>query len=202
MLNLGTINGVNLSLISPFTSSNGDIYYFVDGNGDRSPTDTPGATYDAILRQRLDDLFNSGSDTNATSRSVVIEGTNLGDPSVSYRLTLPTSSELAAIRTQNGGPPTGWANASGTNVATYHTADSYGSDRHSIFGLTNGQTYSRVGLEEDSISSQFVAIKVETILNPVYTLTASLASVSEGSTATFTLSTTNVASGTSVFYSI
>ena len=73
MLNLGTINGVNLSLISPFTSSNGDIYYFVDGNGDRSPTDTPGATYDAILRQRLDDLFNSGSDTNATSRSVVIE---------------------------------------------------------------------------------------------------------------------------------
>ena len=140
MLNLGTINGVNLSLISPFTSSNGDIYYFVDGNGDGSPTDTPGATYDATLRQLLDDLFNSGSDTNSTSRSVVIDGTNLGDPSVSYRLTLPTISELAAIRTQTGGSPTGWATASEPNVATYHTADSYGSDRHSIFGLTNGHT--------------------------------------------------------------
>jgi hypothetical protein len=198
MLNLGTFSGINLNLISPFSTANGDVYYFVDSNGDGSAINNPGATFDAILRQRLDSLLNSGSDTTITQRSVLIEGLSGSTPS--YRLTLPTLSELATIRSQTGGlPPTGWATQPDGHVATYHSADRYAADKHSIFGLSNGETYSRSGLEEDAVSEQFVALKVEVI--PTYILsTGSI--VEEGGTATFVLRTAGVSDGTPIPYTI
>jgi hypothetical protein len=194
-INLGIFQGINLNLIAPSVASDGKTYYMLDANGDGTSINSPGQTVDAVLRSTLDNLFNNGNDTTADSRTTVLG---------SYRLSLPTISEFQNLRSSTSGiPPVGWAYnpVPSGQVATYHVADQYGSNMHSIFGLSNGETYSRGGLEVDSISTQFVALKVESI-SPSYALYASSSSTSEGATATFTLSTTNVATGTVIPYTI
>jgi hypothetical protein len=155
-INLGTYTdsgeSFKINLISPFTTSDGSTYYLLDANGDGSSENIAGQVVDAVLRETLDTFFNKGSDTSINQRTV-----NLG----AYQLSLPTIAELSQIRSESGGlPPTGWiyiANNGSEQVSTYHTADRYAADGHSIFGLTNGVTYSRAGLETDSVSRQFVA---------------------------------------------
>jgi hypothetical protein len=147
-----------LNLISPYKLANGDTYYYLDANGDGksdAPTESNWSTPDAVLRQALDVLFNNSADTSSNTRSVVLGG---------YKLSLPTVAELTTIRAKTGGaPPQGWSYVPQGHVATYHTADQWAENSHSIFGLSNGQTYSRGGLETDNISQQFVAIKVESV---------------------------------------
>jgi hypothetical protein len=83
---------------------------------------------------------------------------------------------------------------------TYWTADAVGTN-HILYAFADGNMYVRGNSEY-----QFVAVKVTenspVVATPTYNLSAANSSVNEGSTATFTLKTTNVASGTSVDYSL
>ena len=143
----------------------------------------------AISHDALDVLFNNGSDTTATelelgqddARSIVVGNT---------QYVLLTKDELLG---------------SGVNrLNEWWTADSYSPEYH---------VYVRGPGIENIISSTAdsgvnmlwpggLFAMVQKIELPTYTLTSPASSVNEGSTATFTLNTTNVASGTSGPYSI
>jgi hypothetical protein len=144
---------------------------------------------DARQHSLLNDLFNNSSGTTSTDRSVIKAG---------YTLELPTLSELQSVRATASGLPAGWGGVA--PAMTYWTADAVGTN-HILYAFADGNTYIRGNSEY-----QFVAVKVTenspVVATPTYNLSAANSTVNEGSTATFTLKTTNVASGTSVDYSL
>jgi hypothetical protein len=134
----------NVNLIAPFITSDGRLFYYLDGNGD-GIANLP----DVVLREGLDHLFTGGSDTSSTSRT-----TTFGN----YVLSLPTTDELAKVRQESGNkPPTNWAV---NGASTYHAANVYAENGHSIFGLSGGTVYERPQYESDSLSNQYVAIEI------------------------------------------
>ncbi|MCF8163675.1 MAG: hypothetical protein K9J78_07480, partial [Polynucleobacter sp.] len=143
----------------------------------------------AISHDALDVLFNNGSDTTATelelgqddARSIVVGNT---------QYVLLTKDELLG---------------SGVNrLNEWWTADSYSPEHHVyVRGPGNENTISSTA--DSGVNMLWpggLFAMVQKIELPTYTLTSLASSVNEGSTATFTLNTTNVASGTSVPYSI
>ena len=101
-IGLGTVSGLNLNLINPYTTSSGNTYYFVDKGGDGSPDtratvtarETAGlfpAYFDTVTHDELDTLFNAGSDTTDSldTRQIIVGN---------YELVLPSLSELQAMR--------------------------------------------------------------------------------------------------------
>jgi hypothetical protein len=121
-LNLGTISGVNLNLISPIVVG-GKTFYFVDQNGDGQATysATAPAVDDSIDHIKLNNLFNKGLPTTAAdaNRSIVVGG---------YTVRLATQNDIFSIRTTyNYAPPPGWRGNLATNIPTlnvnFSTAD-------------------------------------------------------------------------------
>ena len=138
---------IQLSLISPIQAGS-STYYYLDASGDGQPWMDGGVHPDMDTRSHvvLRDLFNAGSDITATSRSIVLG---------SYKLELPTLTELQGIRSQTGGLPAGWG---GTSPAfTFWTADKT-VEGHSLFAFASGDTLSRSDDE-----GQHVAVKVTRI---------------------------------------
>ena len=90
--------------------------------------------------------------------------------------------------------------ALGALQKSYTTQDSA---TYSVVSTSAGYSYISVNSSSTadySINGSFTADEVNT--NPTYLLRSDITTVNEGSTATFTLTTTNVASGTSVPYTI
>ena len=115
-LNFGNIAGVNLHLISPIVVG-GKKFYFLDQNldGQAGCVQVPvpcTTTDDEIDHIKLNNLFNKGLPTTATSRSITVQG---------YTLSLATNSDLFNIRSQYlyKSPP-GWDLSTGVN---YSSAD-------------------------------------------------------------------------------
>jgi microcompartment protein CcmK/EutM len=82
-------------------------------------------------------------------------------------------------------------------------SDYYGSKSYSISSNSAGYSYISVNstsTSDYSITANFVADQI--IRNPTYSIYAAAYSVNEGSTAIFSLSTTNLAAGTSVPYTL
>ena len=128
--------------------------------------------------------FNEGSTATFT-----LSTTNVaGGTSISYSISGVSASDVT------GGSLSGSVNVGSNGQATISVplvADTFTEGNETLTVTVQGQSASTTVV--DSSTSPLV---------PTYTLTASAASVNEGSTATFTLSTTNVAAGTGVNYLI
>ena len=102
-IDLGTLSGLRLNLIAPWTDSDGSVYYFVDTSGDGKAWDFGGAAEDVVTHDQLDALFNGAVDTTDVSatRNLTV-GT--------YRLTLPSATEWTGIYSDKNFqyPPVDW----------------------------------------------------------------------------------------------
>jgi hypothetical protein len=167
--------------LGTYSSSNGSLTLNLI-----KPQTVDGSTY-----YYLDASGNGGTDSSdAKPLSLLNElaGKTLGG----YKLEIPSLSELQSLRAANNGLPSGWG-----GVAPAYT---YWSSGSTLLAFADGRTYDR-----QSSESQFVALKVaasDSQNSSLYSLIASNSSVNEGSSISFVLRTTNVASGTSVDYSI
>ena len=189
-LQLGTVSGVNLSLLSPVTRANGKTYYIVDLDNDGVITSA-----DHASRVTLDQLFNNGNDRTDTQSTGAVAGVDDARTLIvnGYTLVNPTTTEFVALRSELGNVlPTGWYDSN------YATATLVASNVHHNVSFTQNITYTNLN---DTV---YPGLFVMQVLGSVatYSLSASSASLNEGSTATFTLTTTNVASGTSVPYAL
>jgi methionine-rich copper-binding protein CopC len=135
-LQLGTVSGVNLSLISPVTLANGKKYYIVDLNKDGVITSD-----DHISHVTLDQLFNNGNDRTDTQASGAVAGVDDARTVIvnGYTLVNPTTTELIAIRTEKANVlPTGW------HDSNYATATLVSSNVHHNVGFTTNITYTNL----------------------------------------------------------
>ena len=124
ILRLGTVNGIDLTLLGPVTL-NGKTYYYWDRSGDGLSDNA-----DAVSHNDLDTLLNNGDDTFDTqsdghigdddARSVIIAN-NLA----SYTLVLPNTTELNGLFSSHS--PPGWSDIAywsatrGPNTETHET---------------------------------------------------------------------------------
>lgn len=149
-IDLGTVSGVRLNLVSKAVTSDGKVYFHLDVNGNGS-----GDTSDLINHDSLDTLFNGGTDTTGSStptlgvdteRSVIVNG---------YTVVLPTLAELQALYNDPlPNPPSGWPQSGGI----WWTADLQQSQFHKQFGMYNG--VSSYGADGGISGSQYVALRV------------------------------------------
>jgi hypothetical protein len=149
-IDLGTVSGVRLNLVSKAVTSDGKVYFHLDVNGNGS-----GDTSDLINHDSLDTLFNAGTDTTGSStpslgvdteRSVIVNG---------YTVVLPTLAELQALYNDPlPNPPSGWPSSGGI----WWTADLQQSQFHKQFGMYNGT--SSYGADGGVTGSQYVALRV------------------------------------------
>ena len=172
----------SVNLIAPYTTTSGKTYYYLDANGNNSSALVNGATQDYISHDTLDYFFNAGTNTTVDARTVAYGG---------YIFKLPSKADFDALRLDSpNNPPVGWG--PGVPQATYWTADVSG-DGHVLYALNDGQIYGR----SDS-DLQYAAFEVV----GTYALSTSAVTVNEGSSITFTLTTTNVPNGTLWNYSL
>ena len=134
-IDLGTVSGVRLNLVSKAVMADGSVYFHLDVNGNGSGDNADKLTHDA-----LDTLFNAGANTTAsalptlgqdTDRSVIVNG---------YTLVLPTQAELQALYNDPlPNPPTGWPTYA-MGIGMWWTADFVASytDSHSQFNVYGG----------------------------------------------------------------
>ena len=106
VLRLGTVAGVDLNLIHPYTSATGKTYYLLDINGDGNSTSA-----DFVGHDTTDRLFNGGEDTYDTQPNGAVAGVDDARTLIvgGYTLVQPTNAEIIALRNAlNYTFPTGW----------------------------------------------------------------------------------------------
>jgi hypothetical protein len=175
-INLGTYSSPAgnfvLNLTAPITTSAGKTYYFLDANGDGSSALVNGVPLDALSHDVLDYLFNFGSDTTASARTV-----NYTVNGLTYQFRLPTVVEYDALKADSiSDPPVGWA--PGNPHATYWTADLSGG-YHSLYALNDGQVRSGATWP-DGTSKQSVAFELVSLPPTTVSFTSTTTSTNEG----------------------
>ena len=158
MIDLGTVSGLRLNLIAPWTASDGSVYYFVDASGDGKAWDFMGADEDVISHIELDEFFNNGQDTTDV---ISTRTRDVGE----YRLTLPSLIEWSDMYADAlfQYPPTGWQThnywtSTMVNSSTHviHTADD-------VWGV---DAVGNVSFEYSDADTSFVVLRVEPTVNP------------------------------------
>lgn len=137
-LDLGLLAGIDLHLIKPFTTSSGKTYYVLD-------RDRSGAVglEDAVSHAILDTIFNGGADMTNTQANGAVAGVNDARTIVlsNYTLVLPTTAELAELRTAMATTlVSGWP--AGDNVYASATQ-------------VTGNVHQNVSLSKDAVYSNF-----------------------------------------------
>ncbi|NBP40474.1 MAG: hypothetical protein EBV34_18980, partial [Betaproteobacteria bacterium] len=105
-IRLGTVNGVSLNLIYPYTTSKGKTYYLLDLNNDGKSSSA-----DFIGHDKTDLLFNGGNDTFDTQLTGAVAGVDDARTIVvsGYTIVQPTYDEIVALRSERAFVfPTGW----------------------------------------------------------------------------------------------
>ena len=130
ILRLGTVNGIDLTLLGPVTL-NGKTYYYWDRSGDGLSDNA-----DAVSHNDLDTLLNNGDDTLDTqsdghigdddARSVIIAN-NLA----SYTLVLPNTTELSGLLSSHS--PPGWS-----DIAYWSATQGPNTETHETIAYGNG----------------------------------------------------------------
>ena len=103
-LDLGTINGVHLKLIGRYITDAGKTYYYLDVSDNGLE-----GTLDRLTHDKLDQLFNNGTDTAATQANGAVVGVDDARTLIvsnlpggrDYTVVLPTRAELVALRTND-----------------------------------------------------------------------------------------------------
>uniref|UniRef100_UPI0039BD16FD Ig-like domain-containing protein n=1 Tax=Limnohabitans sp. TaxID=1907725 RepID=UPI0039BD16FD len=148
-LQLGTVSGVNLNLISPVTLANGKTYYIVDLNNDGVITDA-----DPISHVTLDLLFNNGSDRTDTQPTGAVAGVDDARTLIvnGYTLVNPTTTEFIALRSALGNVlPTGWVDSN------YATSTLVASNVHHNVSFKSNITYTNLN---DTVYPGFFVVQV------------------------------------------
>ena len=146
------------TLINPYISINGKTYFYIDVNGDGIAS-----IDDVVSRDQLSVYFNDGQTiTESLDTRTYVVNTSDG---TSTTFKLPTTDELSQLRQSLISEgieslPQGWY--SGPPAYTFVTANySEETGLHTIFGLGNGGSYSRMGFELDSVAGQPAVVNVE-----------------------------------------
>lgn len=152
-LNLGTLAGVDLHLVNPYTSSDGKTFYLLDLSRDGALTTT-----DAVGHATLDVIFNNGYDTGDSQANGAVAGVDDQRTVVigAYTLVLPSVAELNALKTSLGvTAATSW------NLNNNYAASTSGSgDVHQLVNLSTGTAVSNNGDNAANNLKGLVALQV------------------------------------------
>ena len=151
-IDLGTVSGVRLNLVSKAVMADGSVYFHLDVNGNGSGDNADKLTHDA-----LDTLFNAGANTTASALPTLGQDTNRSVIVNGYTLVLPTQAELQALYNDPlPNPPTGWPTYA-MGIGMWWTADFVASytDSHSQFNVYGGGSGSDI-----DTASWYAAIRV------------------------------------------
>ena len=188
-LNLGDYKGIGFNLISPY-SLNGKTYYYVDTSGDGTNLGSDSVSFSSIT-----EVFGPFNDS-AYNKLIPLNG---------YSIRLPSRDELLAIfASSESDPPTGWSATNlqnwipGSSVSGWVFWSSSNSQGQNVVNLLNGNWYNDY---LDTLHQKNLIVELIDAV-PNYELSISSNTVNEGSTAIFTLTTINVASGTSVPFTL